>query len=215
MAWFLCLLNVGGGSNNSSKTITNPPPNPHPQTKKNTHTHPTTTTTSYQNYERKVPMQQDSIFRIFSQSKPVSTAAFLTLVDEVRFGSSSSEGVCYICMWAGLFLCGGAVDRSREAECAARPQATPIVTATPPPHTTGSCPPGQSFFTLKLTLTLTLTHTLTPHKNNTNINPSSLLLHTTQGRVHLDDPVSLYLPEFASVRVYNPTANGGKGGESS
>jgi len=27
---------------------------------------------------------QDTIFRIFSQSKPISTAAFLTLIDEVR-----------------------------------------------------------------------------------------------------------------------------------
>lgn len=30
--------------------------------------------------------------------------------------------------------------------------------------------------------------------------------------MHLDDPVSLYLPDFANVRVYSPTANGGKGG---
>lgn len=33
--------------------------------------------------------------------------------------------------------------------------------------------------------------------------------------MHLDDPVSLYLPDFANVRVYNPTANGGKGGKKS
>ncbi len=42
------------------------------------------TQNSYQNAEKRIPLREDSIFRIFSQSKPVSTAAFLTLIDEVR-----------------------------------------------------------------------------------------------------------------------------------
>lgn len=45
------------------------------------------------------------------------------------------------------------------------------------------------------------------------IQPIHNSINPKQGRVHLDDPVSLYLPEFATVRVYSPTANKGKGGE--
>jgi CubicO group peptidase (beta-lactamase class C family) len=62
--------------------INNAPTYPHPHT---THTpNPLRDDGSYQNYEKKIPMREDTIFRVFSQSKPISTAAFLTLVDEVR-----------------------------------------------------------------------------------------------------------------------------------
>lgn len=37
-----------------------------------------------QDLENRVPMRNDTIFRLFSQSKPLSTAAFLTLIDDVR-----------------------------------------------------------------------------------------------------------------------------------
>ena len=78
----VCLM-FGGGPTTVAKTKPTHKPNPPPPNNKN----------SYQNYEKKVPLQEDSIFRVFSQSKPISTAAFLTLVDEVRLASSDG---CYI-----------------------------------------------------------------------------------------------------------------------
>ena len=40
-------------------------------------------TMGYQDLEKKVPLTEETIFRVFSQSKPVGTAGFLTLIDEV------------------------------------------------------------------------------------------------------------------------------------
>ena len=40
-------------------------------------------TMGYQDLEKKVPLTDQTIFRVFSQSKPVGSAGFLTLIDEV------------------------------------------------------------------------------------------------------------------------------------
>lgn len=46
-------------------------------------------------------MKEDTIFRVFSQSKPISTAAFLTLVDEVRGRRFAWLGYYYY-----MYTCG-------------------------------------------------------------------------------------------------------------
>lgn len=58
-------------------------------------------TMGYQDLEKKVPLTDQTIFRVFSQSKPVGTAGFLTLIDEVSLYSTWWNEIAFVLSSAG------------------------------------------------------------------------------------------------------------------
>jgi CubicO group peptidase (beta-lactamase class C family) len=77
-------------------------------------------TFGYQNLETKTPMAKDSIFRIYSMSKPITGVALMTLYEEGKFRLSDPVEK-YIPEWKGMKVASGYGSEAPATEPATHP----------------------------------------------------------------------------------------------
>ena len=91
----------------------------------------------YADLERKVPVKDDTIFRIYSMTKPITSVAFMMLLEESRVALDEPV-VKYIPEWKdlGVFVAGTA------PSFLSRPPSRPPCRSASPPHTCASSRAG-------------------------------------------------------------------------